>query len=116
MTGLHREPTPATTQPAPLAAVDCPVIQELLCRSLALETQFYGCCSGGEVFLEDEPLVIALDRIEHLDFELFGVEPRGGSNELDYQLEPSPFSRESPRSKVQRSSCRAFRPSKFASV
>jgi hypothetical protein len=34
-------------------------------------------------------LEIALNRIEYLDFELFGVEPRDGSNELDCQLEAS---------------------------
>ena len=44
---------------------------------------------GDGDFPEDGPLVIALDRINDLELALFGVEPRGGSNELDNQLEAS---------------------------
>jgi hypothetical protein len=87
LTGLHREPTPATTQPAPPTAVESPVIQEIYSRSSALETLYYGVCSGDEVLPKDSPLEIALTRFEYLEFVLFGVEPRGGSNEVDYELE-----------------------------
>ena len=64
------------------------------------------------VFPEDGPLEIALNRIEYLDFELFGVEPRGGSNEL----EASQILARIAAIEGTNASCRAFRTSSSALI